>query len=77
MKTVCRSLIAFLGVATITMTSLAKTPAGDGQPAQPGKSQQLASPDQVPEGLGKSDWHSIRAAYEAMKDADAAAHRLV
>ena len=30
-----------------------------------GKTQQLTSPDQVPEGLVKSDWSSIRAAYEA------------
>jgi alpha-tubulin suppressor-like RCC1 family protein len=29
------------------------------------KPQQLTSPDQVPEGLAKSDWSSIRAAYEA------------
>ncbi len=30
-----------------------------------GKPQQLSSPDQTPEGLSKSDWSSIRAAYEA------------
>jgi hypothetical protein len=30
-----------------------------------GKTQQLTTPDQVPEGLAKSDWASIRAAYEA------------
>ncbi|WP_345738692.1 IPT/TIG domain-containing protein, partial [Prosthecobacter algae] len=30
-----------------------------------GKSQQLSSPDQVPEGLAKSDWQSIRAAHKA------------
>ena len=30
-----------------------------------GKTQQLTSPDQVPEGLAKSDWSTIRAAYEA------------
>ena len=29
------------------------------------KPQQLTSPDQVPEGLAKSDWQSIRATYEA------------
>ena len=34
-----------------------------------GKTQQLASPDQVPEGLVKSDWQSIRAAYEAGRHA--------
>ena len=35
----------------------------------PGKTQQLISPDQVPEGLAKSDWSSIRAAYEAGRHA--------
>ena len=35
----------------------------------PGKTQQLTSPDQVPEGLAKSDWQSIRAAYEAGRHA--------
>lgn len=34
-----------------------------------GKTQQLTSPDQVPEGLAKSDWSSIRAAYEAGRHA--------
>lgn len=34
-----------------------------------GKPQQPASPDQVPEGLAKSDWSSIRAAYEAGRHA--------
>jgi hypothetical protein len=33
--------------------------------AGPGKSQSLTSPDQVPEGLQKSDWASIRAAHTA------------
>jgi len=35
----------------------------------PGKTQQLTSPDQVTEGLAKSDWASIRAAYEAGRHA--------
>ena len=35
----------------------------------PGKTQQLTSPEQVPEGLAKSDWQSIRAAYEAGRHA--------
>jgi ABC-type Fe3+-hydroxamate transport system substrate-binding protein len=35
----------------------------------PGKPQSLTSPDQVPEGLAKSDWSSIRAAYEAGRHA--------
>jgi hypothetical protein len=30
-----------------------------------GKTQQLTSPDQVPEGLAKSEWQSIRATHEA------------
>ena len=33
--------------------------------AVPGRPQKLTSPDQVPAGLAKSDWQSIRAAYEA------------
>ena len=33
--------------------------------AAPGKSQTPRSPDDAPEGLTKSDWSSIRAAYEA------------
>ena len=37
--------------------------------AAPGKSRQLISPDQVPEGLVKSDWSSICAAYEAGRHA--------
>ena len=38
-----------------------------GSPA--GKTQQLTSTEQVPEGLAKSDWSSIRAAYEAGRHA--------
>lgn len=37
--------------------------------AAPGKTQQLTSPDQVPEGIAESDWASIRAAYEAGRHA--------
>ena len=37
--------------------------------ALPGKPEQLTSPDQVPKGLAKSDWSSIRAAYEAGRHA--------
>ncbi|MCX6840566.1 MAG: cadherin domain-containing protein, partial [Verrucomicrobia bacterium] len=37
--------------------------------ALPGKPEQLTSPDQVPQGLAKSDWSSIRAAYEAGRHA--------
>ena len=36
---------------------------------EPGKTQQLTSPDQVPRGLAKSEWSSIRAAYEAGRHA--------
>jgi hypothetical protein len=36
-----------------------------GHAAPPGKCQQMTSPDAVPQGLAKSDWQSIRAAYEA------------
>ena len=35
------------------------------QAAEPGKSQKLGSPDQVPEGLEKSDWQGISQAYQA------------
>ena len=35
----------------------------------PGKTQQLTSPEDVPEGIAKSDWSSIRAAYEAGRHA--------
>ena len=38
-----------------------------GAPA--GKTRKLTSPDQVPEGLAKSDWSSIREAYEAGRHA--------
>jgi hypothetical protein len=34
-----------------------------------GKTQHLTSADQVPEGLAKSDWQSIRAAYDAGRHA--------
>ncbi len=37
--------------------------------APPGKTQNLTSSEQVPEGLAKSDWSSIRAAYQAGRHA--------
>ena len=37
--------------------------------APAGKTQHLTSPDQTPQGLAKSDWASIRAAYEAGRHA--------
>jgi len=48
----------FLLTVACTLSARAATP-----PAS--KPQQLTSPEQVPEGLAKSDWQSIRAAYEA------------
>jgi hypothetical protein len=48
----------FLFTVVGTLSSFAATP-------NPPKHQRLSSPDQVPEGLAKSDWSSIRAAYEA------------
>ena len=59
---------------TVTATSsnpgLTPNPTVTSKSAQPaGKTQQLTSPDQVPEGLAKSDWSSIRAAYEAARHA--------
>ncbi len=40
-----------------------------GAASPPVKVQQFTSPDQVPQGLAKSDWTSIRAAYEAGRHA--------
>jgi hypothetical protein len=54
-------LLAVLTVAAFSHSLLAAAP--------PARSQQLTSPDQVPEGLAKSDWSSIRAAYEAGRHA--------
>jgi hypothetical protein len=42
------------------------------QAAEPGESQKLSSPDQVPEGLSASDWSSIRRAYSSSHSAKAA-----
>ena len=55
-----------LSALAATFTLLAVAPLHS---AAPSKSQQLTSPDQVPEGLAKSDWSSIRAAYEAGRHA--------
>jgi hypothetical protein len=38
---------------------------GAGLPSSKGKPQQLTSPDEVPQGLEKSDWSNIRAAHKA------------
>ncbi|MBK8090669.1 MAG: hypothetical protein IPK32_01365 [Verrucomicrobiaceae bacterium] len=58
MKTICHLFLALL---------LAFAPPLCAE--QGGQSQQLIAPDQVPEGLAKSDWSSIRAAYEAGRHA--------
>ena len=46
------------------LSALAPVPA-----VAPARPQQITSPDPVPEGLAKSDWSSIRAAYEAGRHA--------
>ncbi len=53
MKSILAVILLLVGAVSLT----AAVPAG--------KTQQLTSPDQVPQGLAKSDWSSIRAAYEA------------
>ena len=54
----------FLPAALIWAFCITPLPA-----AEPGKLQHLESVDQTPEGLNKSDWQSIRAAYEAGRHA--------
>jgi VCBS repeat-containing protein len=58
---------------TLTLLTLLALPAAHAAPRETslasGKPQQLASPDHVPEGLAKSDWTSIRSAYEAGRHA--------
>ena len=56
-------LRSFCAAAVLVLT------AGLCAAAQPGQPQQLTAPDQVPDGLAKSEWHSIRAAYEAGRHA--------
>jgi hypothetical protein len=56
------TVLSFASALLLSATSLhAGTP--------PGKTQQLTSAGQAPEGLEKSDWQSIRAAYEAGRHA--------
>ena len=50
-------LLALIGLAGAVMA------------AAPSRPQQVTSPDEVPEGLAKSDWASIRAADEAGRHA--------
>ncbi len=63
MKTI-RHLLPLLAICTVLAAPCSLLHA-----EAPGKTQQLTSPDQVPEGLAKSDWASIRAAYEAGRHA--------
>jgi trimeric autotransporter adhesin len=59
MKTKITLLLAGLTTALL-MGSLVPASA-----AEPGKSQKLSSPNQVPEGLSAADWQSIRSTYAA------------
>jgi hypothetical protein len=52
-----KTIFVFTLLLVCTASLLATPPAG--------KTRQFTSPDQIPEGLAKSDWSSIRAAYEA------------
>lgn len=54
----------------VSLMSFALPPWAQASPPAPvDKSQLLTSSDQIPEGLAKSDWSSIRAAYEAGRHA--------
>jgi len=64
MKTICQILLSAL-----TLTFFTAVPSSQAAAPVPGKSQKLASLDETPEGLAKSDWQSIRAAYEAGRHA--------
>lgn len=50
---------------TVAASVLALSASQAAPPGQAVQFEQLSSPDQVPDGLSKSDWQSIRAAYEA------------
>ena len=56
------SALRRINVSTFTNC---KGPLESNRAVSPGKTQHLTAPDQVPEGLAKSDWASIRAAYQA------------
>jgi len=64
-------LPSFLSAACLLLPSTLSLLAGASAAptAPPGKTQNLTSPEQVPEGLAKTDWQSIRAAYEAGRHA--------
>lgn len=71
MKTSCSHFFsASISVAVLILVAaeMLLVP-GYADPLIAGKPQQLNSPDQVPEGLAKSDWASIRTAYEAGRHA--------
>ena len=65
-KFLARRLSPSLVVSVLALLAAAGQ-AGAASPAV--KVQQFTSPDQVPQGLAKSDWTSIRAAYEAGRHA--------
>jgi len=74
MKTFFISASATLAILTLSALDATESAAASnllvepGAPApveESGQPRQLTSPDQVPEGLAKSDWRGIRAAYEA------------
>lgn len=59
-----RTFLCILAVSLWLMAIVSQSSA-----AEPGKTQHLASLDNVPEGLVPSDWASIRSAYEAQRHA--------
>jgi hypothetical protein len=56
-------VLLLLGIQTASSQSKAAGPVSP--PLKPGTTQHLTSPDEVPAGLARSEWQSIRAAYEA------------
>ncbi|MDH4451909.1 MAG: FG-GAP repeat protein, partial [Verrucomicrobiota bacterium] len=68
MRQIHRLLLSGLTLLSVALVLLLALPQ-ESTAALPGKSEQLTSPDQVPQGLAKSDWSSIRAAYEAGRHA--------
>jgi hypothetical protein len=64
LRRILSQLSSRLSLLTAALT-LVLAQAHEASAAQPGQPQQLTTPDQVPEGLEKSDWASIRAAHTA------------
>ena len=58
-------LLATAGLAGAVPDSQVKSAVSPASGVPAGKTQHLTSPDQVPDGLTKSQWQGIRAAYEA------------